>query len=85
MACGTAVITSNCTALPEVAGDATLLVDPVNVNEIAEAINNVIENSTLRKNMRKKGLEQAKKFSWDKTATDVNKVLEQASIHKETL
>lgn len=83
MACGTPVVTSNCTALPEVAGDACLLVSPENVSEIAEAINNIIENSTLRKRLRRLGIEQAKRFSWDKTTAKIQNILEQACQYEE--
>ena len=85
MACGTPVVTSSCTALPEVAGDACLLVDPKNVNEIAGAINNIIENSALKKRLQTLGIKQAKKFSWDKTAAKIQRILEQACQHKEKL
>ena len=83
MACGTPVVTSNCTALPEVTGDACLLVSPGNVSEIAEAINNIIENSTLRKRLRRLGIEQAKRFSWDKTTAKIQNILEQACQYEE--
>ena len=78
MACGTPVVTSNRTSLPEVAGPATLLIDPDKSDEIASAIHRVVNDSSLRERMRKQGIEQAKKFSWDKTAASVKSVLEEA-------
>lgn len=70
MACGTPVVASNLTSLPEIAGDAAVLVDPLNVEEITGAIYNVLSNSELRRQLVKKGLERAKDFSWEKTARE---------------
>lgn len=68
MACGCPVITSNCSSMPEVTGDAGILVNPYSEEEIAETIYKVISDSNLKEAMRKKGLERAKQFSWEKTA-----------------
>jgi glycosyltransferase involved in cell wall biosynthesis len=68
MACGTPVITSNTTSLPEVAGDATLLVNPYNFTEIGESLERVLYNPQIRKELSDKGLQKAKQFSWDKAA-----------------
>ncbi|RJT55969.1 glycosyltransferase family 1 protein [Rahnella variigena] len=68
MSSGTAVITSTTTSLPEVAGDAAILVDPENTEEIALAIGNLYYNPDLKKELIAKGLIQAKKFTWEKTA-----------------
>ena len=76
MACGTPVIASNTTSIPEVVGDAGILVDPYNVDEIAQALQDVLENETLRAQMRKKGLERAKSFTWKKTARETLKAYE---------
>lgn len=70
MACGCPVITSNLSSLPEVGGDAPLYVNPHDVNGIARAIERVLTNKNLRKEMIEKGLKQAKKFSWEKTAKE---------------
>lgn len=78
MACGTPVVTSNRTSLPEVAGSAALLVDPDRDDEIAGAIRRVVDDSSLRERMRTQGIAQARKFSWDKTAAAVRGVLESA-------
>ncbi|MHB8168722.1 MAG: glycosyltransferase family 4 protein [Thermoleophilia bacterium] len=68
MVCGTPVITTSAGSIPEVAGDATLFVDPKNPEEIAHAILQIISDTELRNRMIGKGLEQAKQFSWAKTA-----------------
>ena len=75
MSCGTPVITSNISSLPEVAGDAAILVDPNNPSEIVQAMKNVSENQTLRAELIKKGYEQIKKFSWQKTAKEYLDIL----------
>jgi glycosyltransferase involved in cell wall biosynthesis len=77
MACGTPVITSNTSSLPEVVGDAGLLVDPYNVGDIASAMHRVISEPVLRETMVRKGLEQARLFAWERTARSVLTVLEQ--------
>ena len=76
MACGTPVITSNVSSLPEVAGDAAVLVDPDNADAIACAIKNILKNEELRKSLISKGPEQARKFSWKKCAKETLKVYE---------
>ncbi|MDR2643037.1 MAG: glycosyltransferase family 4 protein [Planctomycetaceae bacterium] len=65
MQCGTPVITSNTSSLPEVVGDAGIMLDPYNVEGLADAFMQVISNENLRQEMIAKGLEQAKKFNWD--------------------
>ncbi len=70
MACGTPVITSNTSSLPEVVGDAGIMVDPYDVKGLGEAMCEVLESDTLQRRMRRKGLERAKKFSWEKTARE---------------
>lgn len=68
MACGVPVITSNTSSMPEVAGDAALLVDPQNSNEIKAAIEEILNDSALRNRLIEKGLERARQFSWKKMA-----------------
>jgi glycosyltransferase involved in cell wall biosynthesis len=68
MRCGCPVVTSNTTSLPEVAGDAGILVNPRDTDEISDAFSRVIESESLREDMRQKGFVQAAKFSWNKTA-----------------
>lgn len=69
MNCDTAVITSNVTSMPEVAGDAALYVDPFSVQSIANAMIKIYNDSKLRNELVEKGRLQKQKFSWDKTAS----------------
>lgn len=71
MACGTPVVTSNASSLPEVAGDAALYFDPRDVDAMAAQIHLALSDSALRADLRAKGLAQAKKFSWDKSAKEL--------------
>ncbi|HYE75945.1 MAG TPA: glycosyltransferase family 1 protein, partial [Blastocatellia bacterium] len=68
MACGTPVITSKTSSLPEVVGDAGLLINPQREIDIAEAILQVTSNDQMRAEMREAGLAQAARFSWRNTA-----------------
>jgi glycosyltransferase involved in cell wall biosynthesis len=68
MACGTPVITSNVTSLPEVAGNAAILINPYSPAEIAGSLERVLSDEGLRNELSAKGLERAKKFSWEGTA-----------------
>lgn len=70
MACGVPVITSNISSLPEVAGNAGILVNPYNIEEIVYAIEKILTNVELRNELINKGLERAKLFSWEKTAKE---------------
>lgn len=69
MSVGTPVLTSQVTSIPEVTGDSALLVNPYNVKDIAEGMEIVLTNQLLRERYRVLGIEQARKFAWDKTAT----------------
>jgi glycosyltransferase involved in cell wall biosynthesis len=80
MACGTPVLTSNVASLPEVVGDAALKVNPLDVEAIADGLIQLIENPGLRARLRVLGLEQARRFSWDKTAAETWKVLKEADF-----
>ncbi len=71
MACGIPVICSNRGALPEVTGGCAVLVNPLNVNEVTEAIVKVANNRELRKSLVEKGRNRAAFFSWDKTARSI--------------
>jgi glycosyltransferase involved in cell wall biosynthesis len=77
MACGTPVITSNLSSLPEVAGDAALLVDPYNTDEIADAMNTIATQTQLHQQLRQRGLDRVQQFSWRKTATATATILQQ--------
>lgn len=70
MATGTPVITSNVSALPEVGGDAAAYINPEDTEGMAKAIREIMEDKGAREMMIKKGLEQAKKFSWEKCALE---------------
>ena len=70
MACGTPVVCSNSTSLPEVVGDATLLIDPEQPGSLSEALRKVSQEAT-RRELIKKGLERAQVFSWQSTAKQV--------------
>ena len=68
MACGTPVITSNTSSLPEVVGDAGLLIDPHNTGELAHAMLRVLEDKHLQEELRQKGYERVKQFTWQESA-----------------
>jgi glycosyltransferase involved in cell wall biosynthesis len=70
MACGTPVITSNTSSLPEVAGEAALLVNPYQVEDIVVAMRAVLSNHDLAQDLRERGLRRAAQFSWDRTARE---------------
>jgi glycosyltransferase involved in cell wall biosynthesis len=76
MAHGTPVLTSNTSSLPEVVGNAAVLVNPENVFEIMRALHRVLLDQTLRERMKQRGYEQAKKFSWDASAREILNVYE---------
>ena len=76
MATGIPVVASNLSSLPEVVGNAGILVNPYNIEEIAQAIYRVLTDKNLREDMYNKGLERAKMFSWRRTAQETLKVLE---------
>ena len=74
MECGIPVITSNISSMPEVAGEAALLVDPNNIQEIVEKMNDIVNSKILRKQLIKSGLKRVKQFSWIMTAKQTLKV-----------
>ncbi|MBN2360753.1 MAG: glycosyltransferase family 4 protein [Deltaproteobacteria bacterium] len=76
MACGTPVLTSTATALPEVAGDAALLVDPTSVPEIARGIERLYGDAELRATLRERGLQRARQFDWNRVVDRVRAVLD---------
>ena len=81
-ACGVPVITSNTSSLPEVAGDAALLVDPHDVDAIAEAMYRLVTDEALRADLVRRGLENVKRFSWEKCARETLAVLLEAGSSK---
>jgi glycosyltransferase involved in cell wall biosynthesis len=76
MASGVPVITSNTSSLPEVVGNAALLIDPESEEELRSAILKVTSAPTLQQSMSEKGLARATKFSWEQIARDTLKVYE---------
>lgn len=79
MACGTPVITSNVSSLPEIAGGAAVLVKPDDDSAIARGIVEVLENDNLRQSLARKGLERAKEFTWQKAAQEHLAIYKEAS------
>jgi O-antigen biosynthesis alpha-1,2-mannosyltransferase len=75
MACGTPVAASNCTSIPEIAGDAAFLFEPDSTCGIAAAIDRIATDSSLRSELRAKGLERARSFSWDNTVRIIRQTL----------
>jgi glycosyltransferase involved in cell wall biosynthesis len=70
MACGTPVITSHISSLPEIAGNAAFLIDPHDVDAITDAIDKVLTDTTLNNGLVQNGLQRAKLFTWEKTARE---------------
>ena len=68
MACGTPVITSNVSSLPEVVGSAAILVDPHNIEQLANAMSLLVTQPQLRAELRRKGFAQSQRFSWENSA-----------------
>jgi glycosyltransferase involved in cell wall biosynthesis len=77
MACSTPVITSNLASLPEITGDAAILIDPYNSAEIAAAMETIATDATLRSRLSVLGCQQARKFSWAKTGEKTREILKQ--------
>lgn len=76
MACGIPTIVSNTTSLGEIAGNASLLVDPLNVQSISGALHKLISNNSLRQELKIKGLTHVKKYTWENTVSKVRMVLD---------
>jgi glycosyltransferase involved in cell wall biosynthesis len=74
MACGAPVVSSNASSLPEVVGDAALLVDPHDPEAWARAMTRVLDDANLREDLRRKGALRVKAFSWEQSARDLLKV-----------
>lgn len=70
MACGCPVISSNASSLPEVAGDAAVLVNPLDIGGLTDEMERVLPDTTLRADLRARGLARAAQFSWDRTARE---------------
>jgi glycosyltransferase involved in cell wall biosynthesis len=79
MACGAPVVTSNVSSLPEVVGDAAVLVNPENVFDIVRGIRDVLLDEPLRAELIRRGREQASRFSWSRTARQVLEIYREAA------
>lgn len=77
MACGVPVVTSDRSSLPEVAGGAGLLIDPMDVDALADAISRVLEDSSLRADLHEKGLGRARQFTWQRAAEMTRAIYDQ--------
>lgn len=85
MACGTPVVTSNVSSLPEVAGDAALLINPHSIEDLADGIKRILHNDGLRKKNIANGFERAKLFTWEKCAGETLDVFSQVLSQKQNL
>jgi glycosyltransferase involved in cell wall biosynthesis len=79
MACGTPVVCANTSSLPELAGEAALLVDPGDVDALAAALGRVLADRDLRESLVDRGRQQVRLFSWERTAKEALAVLEEAA------
>ena len=83
MACGTPVITASASSLPEVAGDAALMVDPYDALGLADAMYRTLTDSAFREDLRQRGLRRVSAFTWKRTALEVSWLLDGAFGHSE--
>jgi glycosyltransferase involved in cell wall biosynthesis len=77
MASGTPVISSNVSSLPEVVGDAALLIDPYEPAAIADAMRRVLTDANLRADLRARGFERARAFSWERSIARVREIYQE--------
>jgi glycosyltransferase involved in cell wall biosynthesis len=78
-ACGTPVLCSDSSSLPEVAGDAALMVDPLDMEGMADGISQIVDNQVLRQQLRQNGFANVARFSWSETALNTLSTLERAA------
>lgn len=76
MACGTPVITSNITSMPEISGDAAILVDPFDIQEIKKAMSSLTDDEKFRNALINRGIEQSNKFRWETVRGNVERVFD---------
>ena len=81
MACGTPVLTSNVTCLPEIAGEAAVIVDPTSTSSMAEGIARLDASDELRRTLVARGFERARRFSWESSARDTLAAYERVMSH----
>jgi glycosyltransferase involved in cell wall biosynthesis len=79
MACGTPVVASDASSVPEVVGEAGIIVNPYDVEALAEAMQRVSSDVSVRAEMATRGLKRAKLFSWDRTTEQILQVLSEAA------
>jgi len=84
MSCGTPVICSNRTSLPEVVGDAAIVLDPDDIHEMVESMYSVLTNSTLRADLQVRSLQRATQFNWSKTASETIATFEEAFARRKS-
>jgi len=70
MASGLPIVASKTSSIPEVVGDAGILVDPLNLNELGEAVNRLLRDASLRTSLKEKGMQRAREFTWEKAAQE---------------
>jgi alpha-1,3-rhamnosyl/mannosyltransferase len=80
MAAGVPVVASTRGSLPEVVGDAGLLIDPENTAALVDALERIISDDTLRKHLSYRGTQQAARFSWSRTAADIRQAYRDALL-----
>jgi glycosyltransferase involved in cell wall biosynthesis len=84
MACGTPVITSDTSSLPEVTGDAAITIDPESTSELSTAIRSVYDDKELRESMKIDGLKRAEQMTWERTAQETLSVYKRLVTNRET-
>ena len=80
MACGTPVLTGRVSSLPEVVGEAAVLVDPADVSSIREGLQRLLEDEALRERLRQAGPERAREFTWEKAAGRLQEAMERVAL-----
>ena len=71
------MVTSNLSSLPEIAGDAAILVDPYDVDSIVDGMRRVLSDPALAAELRRKGIERAREFSWERSVAKTRQVYQQ--------
>jgi glycosyltransferase involved in cell wall biosynthesis len=84
MASGTPVVTSNVSSLPEVTGDAAILVDPYDVDSIVSGVGRVLDDPALAASLRRKGLQRAREFSWQRSVEKTLQVYRDVAAGRES-
>jgi len=77
MASGVPIVASRTSSIPEVVGEAGVLVDPLSISDVSEAIRKLLDNSSLRSSYREKGIQRAKQFTWERAAQETLKIYQE--------